>query len=289
MTMTSPHPSRCDVNETVGGMASTNLDSTKSGKAPSPAVDRALTVLETLVAAESPMTLTALAKETGIPLATCGAITQTLEQRGYATRRVIGRSHFWRATLRLNALAAQLVRRIDLSKLVEPFLRRLVDEVDLPAHAGVLDGQSVVYLAKVAAPGIVQFDTHPGKVSPFNLTALGRAVAAYLPERELAVLMNDLPQGSGPKAGPSTPDALRDKLAEVSKRGYAFEDEEEEPGISCVAAAFFDADDRVVGSIGVTGFARDLRTQTVRRIADAVVSQANQISKELVSGSVGYP
>jgi DNA-binding IclR family transcriptional regulator len=76
----------------------------------SPSVDRALTVLEALVDAGDGLTLSALARATGIPLATTASIVYTLEQRGYAARRVVGRSHFWHATGRLYELAAPLAR-----------------------------------------------------------------------------------------------------------------------------------------------------------------------------------
>src|ERR1700754_3669590 len=180
---------------------------------PSPAVDRALTILEILVAAEEPMTLTALAQAAGVPLATCAAIAQTLEQRGYASRTVVGRSHFWRPTLKLSGLAAQLDRKVDLSSITQPFLRRLVDDTGMAAHIGVLEGALVIYVAKVGAPGIVQFNTYPGKTAPFNLTALGRAVAAYLPEADLAPLLKKLVRGGGPNAEPPTPAHMRAKLA----------------------------------------------------------------------------
>ncbi|NIH88489.1 helix-turn-helix domain-containing protein [Amycolatopsis granulosa] len=79
-----------------------------SDRPASPSVDRTLTVLETLVTAGEGVTLTALARASGIPLATCASIVYTLESRGYARRRVVGRSHFWRATTRLCELAEPL-------------------------------------------------------------------------------------------------------------------------------------------------------------------------------------
>lgn len=110
------------------------------GKAASPSAARTLTVLETLVRSEDGLTLTALAKASDVPLATCAAIVYTLEERGYAARKVVGRSHFWRATLGLYGLATQLVRRVDLSTVAQEPLRRLADELRLPAHIGVLSG-----------------------------------------------------------------------------------------------------------------------------------------------------
>ncbi|MFF5224989.1 IclR family transcriptional regulator [Dactylosporangium sp. NPDC000521] len=224
----------------------------------SPGVDRTLTVLEHLVLAEEGLTLTALAKSTRIPLATCASIVYTLEHRGYATRRVIGRSHFWRPTLRLYSLACQLVRKVDLSQIATSEMRALGEELGMPVHIGVLDGASVVYVAKAATPGFIQFDTYPGKVAPFDLTALGRAIAAYLPDDELAALLPHLRAGQGPQARESSPEVFKGLLEKVRVDGYAIEEEEEQAEISCVAAPCFDAEGRIAGAVGVTGFARDL-------------------------------
>ncbi|KAB8194197.1 helix-turn-helix domain-containing protein [Nonomuraea phyllanthi] len=247
----------------------------------SPGVDRTLTVLEQLVTAEEGLTLTALAKVTRIPLATCASIVYTLEHRGYATRKVIGRSHFWRPTLRLYGLASQLVRKVDLSQIAIAEMRALAEELGMPVHIGVLDGASVVYVAKAATPGFIQFDTYPGKVAPFDLTALGRAIAAHLPEDELAVLLPHLSAGQGPRAHGSSPEAFKKLLERVRTDGYAVEEEEEQAEISCLAAPCFNAEGRVAGSVGVTGFARDLVGDRRDAAARGVVHLSIVISRRL--------
>ncbi len=264
-------------------MAAKSRSDGSADRVPSPAVGRTLTVLETLAATDEGLTLTALAKTTGIPLATCASIVYTLEDRGYATRKVVGRSHFWRLTLRLYGLTAQLVRKVDLSALAQPELRQLADKLGMPAHVGVLNGAEVVYVAKAATPGFIQFDTYPGKVAPFDLTALGRAIAAYLPDEELMPLLKRLSKGKGPKAkaGDATAKAFLVKLAEVRERGYAIEDEEEQAGIACVAAPFFYADGRLAGAVGVTGFAAELTGNRVNEAGELVVRQAKKVSSKL--------
>jgi DNA-binding IclR family transcriptional regulator len=248
---------------------------------PSPAVDRALSVIEVLAASAEPRTLTALAKEARIPLTTCSAIMQTLEQRGYATREVVGRSHMWRLTLALFALGTQLTGRLDLPSLAQPSLRGLAAETGMPSHVGVLDGANVVYLAKGATEGFVQFNTYPGKTAPFNLTALGRAIAAYLPPGELAPLLEHAKPGRGPKWHASDARAMLDELARVRLDGYAVEDEEEEPDIACVAAPIFDADGAVVASVGVTGFAGAVTGDRFDDNVAAVVAAGHEISAAL--------
>jgi DNA-binding IclR family transcriptional regulator len=253
-------------------------------RAPSPAVDRALTILEKLVASSSPMTLTALAAEAGIPLATCASIMQTFEMRGYATRRVVGRSHFWRPTLKLNGLAAELMRGVDIGQLAQPFLQRLVEETQMAAHVGLLEGDMIVYAAKVAAPGMVQFNTYPGKRTPFNITALGLAVVAHLPEEQLEPLLSNLLPGAGPRARRVNALEMRSHLAQVRKRGYAIEAEEEEAGIGCIAAPLFDSNGHVLGSVGVTGFVDQVRGARLRRNAESVLHAGRELSHELGPG-----
>jgi IclR family KDG regulon transcriptional repressor len=248
---------------------------------PAPAVDRALSVIEVLAASPEPRTLTALSKEVGIPLTTCSAIMHTLERRGYATRDVVGRSHMWRLTLALFSLGAQLTGRLDLASLAQPSLRALAAETGMPSHVGVLDGDSVVYLAKGATAGFVQFNTYPGKTAPFNLTALGKAIAAFLPVQELAPLLEHLTPGRGPKWRASDAEAMRDELARVRVQGYAVEDEEEEPDIACVAAPVFDADGAVVASVGVTGFAGMVTGDRLEANVSAVVAAGREISAAL--------
>jgi DNA-binding IclR family transcriptional regulator len=246
-------------------------------------VARTLTVLETLVGSDEGLTLSALAKATRIPLATCAAIVYTLEQRGYASRRIVGRSHFWTATLGLYGLAAQLVRKVDLSSVAQVELRALADAVNMPVHVGVLNGSSVVYVAKAATPGFIQFDTYPGKMSAFNLTALGKAIAAFIPDEQLRPLLKRLSVGEGPGAMPPGPEAFLEQLDGVRQRGYALESEEEQAEIACVAVPFFDADRRAAGAVGVTGFKKDLVGETF----DATLDGLKEIAST-ISGKLGY-
>lgn len=264
-------------------MAANHEGSVASDRVPSQPVARTLTVLETLVQSDEGLTLSALAKVTRIPLATCAAIVYTLEQRGYASRRVVGRSHFWSATLGLYGLATQLVRKVDLSSVAQVELRALADSIHMPVHVGVLNGASLVYVAKAAAPGFIQFDTYPGKMSAFNLTALGRAIAAYLPEEQLRPLLKRLAVGHGPGALPPGPEPFLTQLESVRRNGYAVESEEEQADVACVAVPFFDAEGRAVGAVGVTGFARDLVGDTFTRAVNGITEISSNIS-----GKLGY-
>jgi IclR family transcriptional regulator, KDG regulon repressor len=237
---------------------------------PVPAVKRALQVLELLVQEREPLTLTDVAARTGIPTASAHAIIHTLHDAGYVARRSEGRSQYWEPTLALYHLGSTLIARFGIRDIARPYLRQLSEALDLPVHLGVLVGSDVMYLEKAASESFIQFNTFPGKLSPYGLTALGRAIVAHLPDDERELLM-----ASGDPA-------LAAKLDRTRADGYAIEDSEEMDGVGCIAAPVFGADGRVLASVGITGFSRDLFPDDGEIPAVApIVGAAQAISAEL--------
>lgn len=241
-------------------------------KSKAPAADRTLTILELLTESETPLSLTEISTRADVPLASCSAIMRTLEARGYAVERANGRTHHWQPTLAIYRLGAQLIARLGLAEAAQPHLEQLAEELGLPAHAGVLEDDQVIYLAKAAGPSFVQFHTFVGRAVPFGRTALGKAIAAQLPEARQRALV-----GSGRGAAR----ALEDLRASAAS-GYAVEDEEEYEGIACVAAPVFDATGRCCGGISVTGFRADVLGHGRREpVLAAVRRKAAEISADL--------
>lgn len=255
--------------------------SVKGNRPPSQSADRTLTVLERLAESSEGLTLTALAAETDIPLATCASIVYTLEARGYASRTIVGRSHFWRATMQLYGMAAQLVRKADLAQVANLEMQQLAESLQMPVHIGVLNAASVVYVAKAAVNSFVQFDTFPGKTAPFNQTALGKAIVAYLPSERVESLLPKMVESKGPGAPEPGPEPFLKQLAEVRRRGFAVEMQEERADFSCVAAPFFNSEGVVVGAVGVTGFSRDLGQRAAGQTGKQLVTLAELISTRL--------
>jgi DNA-binding IclR family transcriptional regulator len=170
---------------------------------------------------------------------------------------------------------------VDLATVAQVEMQALAENLGMPVHIGVLNGPNVVYVAKAASPGFIQFDTYPGKIAPFNLTALGKAITAFLPEVELEALLPHLVPGRGPRALPAGRDAYLSDLATIRRKGFAVENEEDEEKIACVAVPFFDAEASVAGAVGVTGFARDMTGVTLRRAREQLVDLGAHISRRL--------
>jgi len=50
-----------------------------------------------------------------------------------------------------------------------------------------------------------------------------------------------------------TPDAVLEQLPSIRERGYAVDDQENEPHVRCIGAPVLDAAARVIGAVSVSG------------------------------------
>jgi DNA-binding IclR family transcriptional regulator len=134
-------------------------------------------------------------------------------------------------------------------------MRRLAARTGLPAIAGILDGSEVLLVLSAQGTQHLQLRSAEGTRNPWHATSMGKALAATLPEEQLAALLAaDLP---APTAHTVTdPGVLRDQLAHVRAQGWAAVDEETEVGVRSIATVVPDLDGgvrpRLAVSLGAT-------------------------------------
>jgi len=134
---------------------------------------------------------------------------------------------------------------------IEPVLQELADRYGETVHYAVLDGNEVVYRAKVNPPaGSVRLTSEIGGRNPAYRTGVGKMLLSLDvdSEDELAERLGteELPRRTA-RTITSVP-ALWDELQATRQRGYAVDDQENELGINCIAVPV-----RMVGGPGAIG------------------------------------
>ena len=187
-------------------------------------VDRALDLLEALVAAEGEVAITALATRTGLHVSTVHRLLATLLRRYYAGAKLAtlseGRSRF--GELRLRA---------------RPLLRSLTEATRETANLVVLDDLQAVYIETMPSPQVVRLFTSVGNRTPLHATGAGKALLANLPAARRDALLERLDLRGYTARTIVDRAALRRTLDEVREKGYALDDEEYDEGVRCVAVA----------------------------------------------------
>ena len=214
---------------------------------PRTAFSKGLFVLETLVDAAEPLSLSALVERTGLPKTTVYRLVSVLVERGWAkeTGRGYGLGY-----LPLRA-AASLERSLDIRHEALPFLTKLRDELDETVHLATLDQEfRVVYLEKIVphvqAVGLMR--SRVGSTAPAYATGVGKAMLACLSEPELSRFFAQVRL-----VAYTDPKALEADLDQVRRRGYAICDEEHEAGVACIAAAIRGRQGEPVAAISLSG------------------------------------
>ncbi|RPF28174.1 IclR family transcriptional regulator domain-containing protein [Georgenia muralis] len=201
---------------------------------------RGLAVIETLAAADEPMTLARVAQSAGLNRAVTRRVLLTLVDVGYVLAhgrdftlrpRVLELGEAYRASLRLPAIA------------VGP-MQDLTRSTGRSSALGVLDGADVVHVERVAAGRIVDAVPDIGTRLPARTSALGRVLLAALPKGAL----RDVLRG-GVAAPLAEDDELVATLAGVRAQGHCVVAEELQRGLTSVAAPVRDATGRVVAAV----------------------------------------
>lgn len=247
----------------------------------STAVERTLRILEA-VAERGPMTNSELSRRLEIPKSSASYILRTLEQHGYL-RRETGAGKY-RLGLKLLSFTHGALAGLDIREIALPLLRQLVERSHLTVHLAILDHGEAVYIEKVDAPGFVKMDTWVGRRLPVNATAVGKTLLAWLPQPEVGAIIK-LHGQHGLKKMTSktitTHAAFLRELEKVRAKGYAVDDEENSPGVRCLAAPVFDSLGQVAASVGVSGTTTQNDRAHLPKVAEMVKATARKISQQL--------
>lgn len=133
-----------------------------------------------------------------------------------------------------------------------PHLEELHRQAGQTLHLAILRDADVIYLEKLLPRGrALTMPSVIGDRMPATCTGVGKVLLAFSPEavRETA-LAGPLPRRTARSLG--SLDDVRRELTAIAGRGYAFDQEEAAPGVSCVAVPVLGADGCAVAAISVS-------------------------------------
>lgn len=242
-------------------------------------LNKALDLVEALLRSDR-LTVAELATATGVNKAAAYRILHTLERRHYVTREA---SEVRRYSLgpAFRAFARDSASPRVLLMASRGALRQLWEEFGETVNLGVMAQHQLLYLDILESDQGLRTTVTVGALDHLHSTALGKAMLAALPVSEArAILSRTERVALTPHTITSLPDILTE-LEIIRQRGYALDDEENEPGARCVASAIVNAVGQPVGALSVSGPAWRLPDDVVERMGSHLVKVCEQVSAEL--------
>lgn len=244
-------------------------------------IEKGIGVLEMLARTQGSQgcTLNELRDALGMNRTTLFRFLATFRASGYVERDPT--TDRYRLGIRILFLSSALLTGMDLRKTAKSFLESLCEQTQELVQLTTFDHGEVVTIERVLSKQTLALQTAEiGARRPAYCTATGKATLAYLPD---TVVERILAAGM-PVVTPrtiTTPGAMRTHLAEVRKRGYAWDDGEWIADVRCVAAPVFDHEGDVAATVSV---AAPLVRTPLRRLwqfGEAAKAAAGEISRQL--------
>jgi len=237
---------------------------------------KALSVLEALVRATGPVTLTELMQATGLPKPSLHRTLALFEDAGYVQREPAGRAYAVGA--RLASLGLAVLSNDAAAALRRAILRQLVADVGETCNLAMLRKGEVVYLDRVEAEWPLRLHLPVGSTVPPHCSASGKLLLAFLPPEERDALLQVLPLPRYTGHTITDRALLAREIDRIMAAGYSVDDEEYVLGVGCVAVPVALANAQVVAAVAVHAATARLPLQRalefVPRLQEAAASIA---------------
>ena len=209
---------------------------------------KAVAVLETLSAAGRPLGLAELSRRMNYPKPTIYRILRSFLELGYLS---VDRATGWYVPTSKLAQLGRAGQTLDLGRRAMQAMEGLHQEFNETVNLGVLEGDQISYAACLETTRPLRLMVRPGTKDPFYCTALGRAIVAFLPDREQEELISRVKFEARTARTVRTRAALKKILRDTRRRGWAIDDEECDPGVLCLGAPLLERG-RPVAAISIT-------------------------------------
>lgn len=212
-------------------------------------LDRGLAVLAH-IAQHGDARLAQLAREFRTSRTTMFRVLETLRGRGFVEH--LATSHTYRLGPMARVLAASAVQSV-LAQLAEAPMAQLRNQTGETINLVRVQGARLFYEAVYEGQYSLRSLPTVGQPAAVHCSALGKSVLAGSagPVRDL--LLGPEPYPSLTATTITTRAGMDTELVHTRERGYALDNEENETGLTCVAAAIRGPDGRPAGAISISG------------------------------------
>ena len=242
---------------------------------------RGLSVIRALSTPGPGLTLTEVARASGLTRASARRFLLTLERLGY----VRGEGRLFALTPRVLELGYSYLSSLSLPEIAEPHLRALVERVRESSSVSVLDDEDIVYVARVPTERIMTVSISVGTRFPAYATSMGRVLLAGLDPPEIAAFLDRAELRPLTDRTLTSAGALRMELERVRRHGWALVDQELELGLRSVAAPIRDWHLRTIAAINVSAHASRTTLEEMRReLVPPLLETAALIQGDLAAG-----
>ena len=168
-------------------------------------------------------------------------------------------------------------QQMDLPRIARPWLEHLSSETADTVHLGILDGHQALYIDKVSGRRRINIGSRLGERHPIASTGLGKALILDKTEAEWSEFFAP----DGQPFDNAARSLWLERMRAYAIKGYAFDLEENEDQIRCVAAPIRGVGGRIVAVLSVSSAAQYMSDDRMAALVKTVTDAANAVSADM--------
>jgi IclR family KDG regulon transcriptional repressor len=183
-------------------------------------------------------------------------------------------------TLKLFEIGMSVLDRLELWREAQPIIKEVARLTGETVHLATLDAGSLVYLGKIESARTLRVSmmSRVGQSAPTYCTGLGKALLAQLSAEHVSEILGREKVVRYTSRTLTRRSDLDRELASIREKGYAFDNEEHEVGVRCLAAPIRDNKGTVCAAVSVSVPTVRLPDREIPQYCDIVLRAAEEIS-----------
>lgn len=219
------------------------------------------------------MTLSDVAKVTGMSRATTRRLLLTLVREGYAEKR----DRHFSLRPKVLQLGYSALSSVGILDIVQPVMNALSQKTQESIYTAVLTGDDVTYLARSTPDRVISVSINIGNRLPAYAVSTGRVLLAGESDESLERYFDRIKLEKHTSNTVRTVKQLRAIIAETRELGYSLVDEELEEGVRSLSVPIYDASGHVIAALNACCPSmrfpvKDMREQLVPELRAAAKS-----------------
>lgn len=257
------------------------MSSSADVKSPIQVIDRMMKLLDVLSYYQNAVSLKQLALESGLHPSTAHRILGSMAASGFVERSEGGA---YRLGIRLLELGNLVKSRINIREAAMPLMQRLHASTGESVNLGIRQDDEIVYVERTSSGRSAVRVVHiVGARAPLHTTATGKLFLA----EESPQTVREYARRTGLPAATASSitslPALERELERVRRHGVAFDMDEVETGVRCIAAGIRDDSGALVAGLSLSTPAERFNADwasTIRQTADEISAALGYIKTQ---------
>ncbi len=182
--------------------------------------------------------------------ATTYRFLQTMKTLGLVEQE--GEADKYALTLKLFEIGSKALEHVDLIDLANKEMQEINKVINETVHLGALDEHAIIYLHKIDSSYHLRMHSRIGRRNPLYSTAIGKVLLSHLTIEEVKAQLESVEFIKHTSNTHDNVEQLLSELEQVKKQHYGEDNEEQEPGLRCIAVPIYDRFGAAIAAISVS-------------------------------------